>query len=79
MSQQGDDSVPRGTEEETVSPMQWSHGGLAGRITSGGEGDAQVISVTDRVWRSGSPSSSSEQLDLLSSTSPQEPAQQRAL
>ena len=47
MSQQGDDSVPRGAEEETASPMQWSRGRLVGRITSGGEGDVRVMSVTD--------------------------------
>ena len=39
MSQQGEDSGSRGTEEETASPLQWSRGGLAGRITSGREGD----------------------------------------
>ena len=63
MSQQGEEAGQRGTEEETASPLQWLRGGLAGRITGGGEGDARVMSVTDRVWRSSSPSSSSEQLD----------------
>ena len=76
MSQQGKEAGQRGTEEETASLLQWSRGGLAGRITSGGEGDVRVMSVTDRVRRSSSPSSSSEQLDLQSSSAPQESAQQ---
>ena len=75
MSQHGEEAGQRGTEEETASPLQWSRGGLAGRITGGGEGDARVMSVTDRVRRSSSPSSSSEQLDLQSSSAPQESAQ----
>ena len=61
---------PKRTAEETASPLQWSRGGLVGRITGGGEGDARVMSVTDRAWQSSSPSSSSEQLDSASSSLP---------
>ena len=39
MSQQRDDSGPKGTEEETASLLQWLYSKLAGRITGSGEGD----------------------------------------
>ena len=44
MSQQGEEAGQWGTEEETASPLQWSRGGLSGRITGGGGGEGDALS-----------------------------------
>ena len=40
MSQQGEEPIQEGGVEETALPVQWARGGLAGRVTGSGDGEA---------------------------------------
>ena len=73
--------TPKEESPEMASPVQWTRGGTAGRITAGGERDAQLTAVVTWSRRHSSPSNSSEPSDQQSASAvasaSQEQAQQR--
>ena len=73
MSQHEEGSLNKEETEEVALPVQWSRGGLAGRVT-GGVGDEQLMSLISR--RPSLPLCSSDQLESSSASASAEPAQQ---